>query len=203
MDCGKIRTAKDTLEASKVLDEETKTVKGYVASIAKRISEWGSGRYGSHGSASSRSGMANSIETQNFIENNLAILKDCAKSAANMSGSHREKLISKKDYFGSFMAYLTIFKDWDFSDVYPFFNELTDSRSVIRGEGNPIATLRNYLQRSYRRELNITDEERFHMFSRAWNEYLKNGNIKRFSLKTCNDIPMSKFEFLAYTKEKK
>jgi hypothetical protein len=200
IDCGKIRTAKDTLAASKILANETKTIQGYVASMAKRISEWGSNRYGSHGSASSRSNVAGSIEIQNFIEENVTMLRDCAKSAASMMGAHREKLLSKKDYFGSMMAYLTIFKSWDFSDVYPFFNELTDARSTVRGEGNPIATLRTYLQRAYSKDIYITDEERFHMFSRAWNEYLKNGCVKRFSLKSCNDVPMSKEEYIEYKK---
>lgn len=120
-----------------------------------------------------------------------------------MTGSHREMLISKKDYFSSMMAYLTIFKGWDFSDVYTFFNELTDTRSVIRWEGNPIATLRIYLQRSYgkNKDLFITDEEMFHMFSRAWNEYVNGGLIKRFNLKSCNDVPISKIDFLSKRKQ--
>ena len=197
MDFIKVRTAKDVLYASHLLDTETKQVRGYVASIAKRISEWGPERFGSHGNSTSRSNVANSIEIQEFIEENISTLRDCAKSNAALKGAHREKLLKKQDYIGSMMAYLIIYKGWDFSDVYPFFDELTNVHSSVRGEGNPIATLRHYLFKHYIKELHITDKEMFHMFARAWNEYINNGNIKRFSLKTCRDIPFSKPEFTA------
>lgn len=196
MDAIKSRTFKDVLEASQLLEGETNTVIGYVASMAKRIMEWSNERYGSHGAATTRIS-SNNIECLNFVEENLAQLRECAKACAEMRGAHREKLMSKKDYIGSFMGYLTIIKGWDFTDVYKFFDELTNVHSTVRAEGNPIAMLRTYLFMSYghERPLHITDEERFHMFSRSWNEYCFGNEVKRFNLKKCKDVPMGKCEF--------
>lgn len=196
MDSIKSRSFKDVLEASHILDGETNTVIGYVASMTKRIMEWTNERYGSHGASTTRIS-SNHIECLNFVEENLIQLRECAKACAEMRGSHREKLMSKKDYIGSFMGYLTIIKGWDFTDVYKFFDELTNVHSVVRAEGNPIAMLRTYLYMSYgnERPLHITDEERFHMFSRSWNEYCMGNEVKRFNLKKCKDVPMHRCEF--------
>lgn len=193
MDAIKARSFKDTIEASHLLDGETSTVIGYVASMTKRIMEWNCERYGSHGAATTRT-VSNNIECLNFVENNLNQLRDCAKACSEMRGAKREKLISKKDYFGSFMGYLVITKGWDFSDAYRFFDELTNIHSEIRVEGHPITTLRMYLRQTYNKELHITDEQRFHMFSRAWNDYCKGKEIKRFDLKKSNEVPLSRFE---------
>ena len=197
MDFIKVRTAKDVLDASHLLDTETKQVRGYVASIAKKINEWGPERFGSHGNSTSRSNVANSIEIQEFIENNISVLRDCAKANVSLRGAHREKLLKKQDYLGAMLGYLIICKGWDFSDVYPFFDELTNVHSSVRSDGNPIATLRHYLIRHYMKEIHITDKEMFHMFARAWNEYKKEGLVKRFSLKTCKDVHISKPEYAA------
>ena len=195
MDSIKTRSFKDVLEASQLLNGETNTVIGYIASMTKRILEWTNERYGSHGASTTRIS-SNHIECLSFAEQHLMQLRDCAKACAEMRGAHREKLMSKKDYMGSFMGYLVIIKGWDFADVYKFFDELTNVHSVVRGEGNPIAMLRTYLYMSYgnERPLHITDEERFHMFARAWNEYCMGNEVKRFNLKKCKDIPMHKCE---------
>jgi hypothetical protein len=194
MDAIKARSFKDTLEASHLFDGETNTTIGYVASMTKRIMEWNCERYGSHGAATTRS-VSNNIECLTFVENNLEKLRECAKACAEMRGTKREKLISKKDYFGSFMGYLVITKGWDFTDVYRFFDELTNIHSEVRVEGNPITTLRMYLRQTYNKELHITDEQRFHMFSRAWNDYCKGREVKRFDLKKSNEVPLNKIDF--------
>jgi hypothetical protein len=194
MDAIKARSFKDTLEASHLFDGETNTTIGYVASMTKRIMEWNCERYGSHGAATTRS-VSNNIECLTFVENNLEKLRECAKACAEMRGAKREKLISKKDYFGSFMGYLVITKGWDFTDVYRFFDELTNIHSEVRVEGNPITTLRMYLRQTYNKELHITDEQRFHMFSRAWNDYCKGREVKRFDLKKSNEVPLNKIDF--------
>lgn len=195
MDSIKARSFKDVLEASHLLDGETNTIVGYVASMAKRMTEWVNERYGSHGSSTTRNNVLNNCELLDFVEENLVKMRECAKACYELRGAHREKLMKKKDYLGSFMAYLTISKGWDFSDVYKFFDELTNIHSVVREEGNPISTLRTYLRMFYEKEIHITDEEQFHMFSRAWNNYKIGNEIKRFSLKKCKDTPMHKFEF--------
>ena len=194
MDAIKARSFKDTLEASHLFDGETNTTIGYVASMTKRIMEWNFERYGSHGAATTRS-VSNNIECLAFVENNLEKLRECAKACAEMRGAKREKLISKKDYFGSFMGYLVITKGWDFTEVYRFFDELTNIHSEVRVEGNPITTLRMYLRQTYNKELHITDEQRFHMFSRAWNDYCKGREVKRFDLKKSNEVPLNKIDF--------
>jgi hypothetical protein len=194
MDAIKARSFKDTLETSHLFDGETNTTIGYVASMTKRIMEWNCERYGSHGAATTRS-VSNNIECLTFVENNLEKLRECAKACAEMRGAKREKLISKKDYFGSFMGYLVITKGWDFTDVYRFFDELTNIHSEVRVEGNPITTLRMYLRQTYNKELHITDEQRFHMFSRAWNDYCKGREVKRFDLKKSNEVPLNKIDF--------
>jgi hypothetical protein len=193
MDAIKARSFKDTLEASHLFDGESNTVIGYVASMTKRIMEWNCERYGSHGAATTRS-VSNNIECLNFVENNISKLRECAKACVEMRGTKREKLISKKDYFGSFMGYLVITKGWDFTDVYKFFDELTNIHSEVRMEGNPITTLRMYLRQTYNKELHITDEQRFHMFSRAWNDYCKGREVKRFDLRKSNEVPLNKLE---------
>jgi hypothetical protein len=194
MDAIKARSFKDTLESSHLFDGETNTTICYVASMTKRIMEWNCERYGSHGAATTRS-VSNNIECLTFVENNLEKLRECAKACAEMRGAKREKLISKKDYFGSFMGYLVITKGWDFTDVYRFFDELTNIHSEVRVEGNPITTLRMYLRQTYNKELHITDEQRFHMFSRAWNDYCKGREVKRFDLKKSNEVPLNKIDF--------
>ncbi len=195
MDAIKARSFKDVIEASHILDGESNTIVGYVASMAKRIGEWACERYGSHGAATTRT-VSNSIELLDFVKENLSKMRECAKACAEMRGAKREKLISKKDYFGSFMGYLTIIKGWDFADVYRFFDELTNIHSEVRVEGNPITTLRMYLRQSHNKELHITDEQRFHMFARAWNEYCKGKEVKRFDLKKSSEVPLSKYEFV-------
>lgn len=195
MDSIKSRTFKDVLEASHIFDGEKnrKLIIGYVASMTKRIMEWKCERFGSHGSSCTRS-VANHYECLDFVKNNLEIMRECAKAAAEMRGSKREKLISKKDYFGSVMAYLVIIKGWDFADVYRFFDELTNIHSEVRMEGNPIVTLRSYLRREYAKEMHITDEQRFRMFARAWNDYCNGNEVIRFDLKKSKAVPLQRFD---------
>ena len=201
MDAIKTRTAKDVLEASHLMDDEKSTVLGNVASMGKIMLEWIAGRYGSHGSNQTR-GTACSLEVQNFITEHLSEMRDCAKAAGNMHGAHREQLMPSARYFAAYMGYLVIDKGWSLTDVLPFFEELTNCSSTIRGEGHPIATLRSYLSRARLGYIKITDEQRFHMFARAWNCFMKGKDIKRFSLKSCNDVPISKSEFAAANAEK-
>jgi hypothetical protein len=194
MDSIKSRTFKDVLEASHIFDGEKERVVGRAASITKRLMEWQSERYGSHGSSTTRNGVANHQECLDFTEDNLSIIRECAKASVEMSGAKREKLISKQDYFGSMMAYLIIFKGWDFTDVYRFFDELTSIHSEVRIEGHPIVTLRSYLRREYAKEMHITDEQRFHMFAKAWNDYCKGNEVFRFKLEKSKAIPLQRFD---------
>lgn len=196
MDCGKVRTSKDVLEASKIMDAEKKNVRNVVAAMGKIMLEWVAERYGSHGAASTRP-TASSLEVQNYIEENLSAMRECAKAAIPMHGAHREELMPSARYFASYMGYLTIVKGWDLSDVIPFFDELTNTTSTIREATHPIAVLRTQLSKARGGSLKITDEERFHMFARAWNCYMMGKPIKRFSQKAGNDVPMSKDEFVA------
>ena len=194
MDSIKSRTFKDVLEASHIFDGEKERVIGRAASITKRLMEWQSERFGSHGSSTTRNGVANHQECLDFTENNLSVIRECAKASVEMSGAKREKLISKQDYFGSMMAYLIIFKGWDFTDVYRFFDELTSIHSEVRIEGHPIVTLRSYLRREYAKEMHITDEQRFHMFAKAWNDYCKGNEVFRFKLEKSKAIPLQRFD---------
>ena len=198
MDSIKARTFKDVLEASHIFDGEKneKTIIGYVASMTKRLMEWQCERFGSHGSSTTRNGVANHRECLDFVEDNTLVLRECAKAAAEMRGAKREKLISKKDYFGSMMAYLIINKGWDFTDVYRFFDELTSIHSEIRIEGHPIVTLRSYLRREYAKEMHITDEQRFRMFARAWNDYCNGNEVIRFDLKKSKAVPLQRFDVM-------
>jgi hypothetical protein len=194
MDSIKSRTFKDVLEASHIFDGEKERVIGRAASITKRLMEWQSERFGSHGSSTTRNGVANHQECLDFTEDNLSVIRECAKASVEMSGAKREKLISKQDYFGSMMAYLIIFKGWDFTDVYRFFDELTSIHSEVRIEGHPIVTLRSYLRREYAKEMHITDEQRFHMFAKAWNDYCKGNEVFRFKLEKSKAIPLQRFD---------
>ena len=196
MDAIKARTAKDVLEASHILSEEKQGVVGHVASMGKMILEWNAERYGSHGAATTRT-TACSLEVQNYIEKNLEKMRECAKAAIPMHGAHREQLMPSPRYFAAYMGYLVITKGWDLSDVIPFFEELTNPASTIRESTHPIAALRMELSKAMVRAKKITDEERFHMFARAWNCYKKEKPIKRFSQKAGNDVPMDKSEFIA------
>ena len=199
MDAIKARTAKDVLEASHILGEE-KGIVGHVASMSKIMLEWIAGRFGSHGAATTRP-TACSLEVQNYIESNLEKLRECAKAAIPLHGTHREPLMASARYFAAFIGYLVIVKGWDLTDVLPFFEELTNCSSTVRNAGNPITTLRTYLLKNRTGSIKITDEERFHMFARAWNSYCLGKDVKSFSLKKCTDIPMSKSEYIAANAE--
>ena len=196
MDAIKARTAKDVLDASHILEEEKKGVIGCVASMGKMILEWNAERYGSHGAATTRP-TACSLEVQNYIEKNLEKMRECAKAAIPMHGSHREQLMPSPRYFAAYMGYLVITKGWDLLDVIPFFEELTNPASTIRESTHPIAALRMELAKARVGSKKVTDEERFHMFARAWNCYKKDKPIKRFSVKAGSDVPMDKSEFIA------
>ena len=177
IDANKVRTAKDVLEASHILDGEKSAIVGYVSTMGKMILEWVAGRYGSHGAATTRP-TACSLEVQEYIEAHLSQMRDCAKAAHGMTGANRESLMANGRYYAAFMGYLVIHKGWDLSDVIPFFDQLTDIHSTAREAGNPIATLRTYLFKARLGEIKITDEERFHMVSRAWNCYITDKQIK-------------------------
>ena len=118
-----------------------------------------------------------------------------------MHGAHREQLMPSSRYFAAYMGYLVITKGWDLLDVIPFFEELTNTTSTIRESTHPIAALRMELSKARVGAKKITDEERFHMFARAWNCYKKGKSIKRFSQKAGNDVPMDKSEFIASNAE--
>jgi hypothetical protein len=182
------------------LESEKTTVIGHVASMGKMILEWNAGRFGSHGAATTRP-TACSLEVQNYIEKNIDKMRECAKSACNMYGAHKEQLMPSARYFAAFMGYLVLSKGWDLSEVIPFFDELTNTSSTIRESTHPIAALRIQLSRARVGDIKVTDEERFHMFARAWNCYIKKLPIKKFSQKACSEIPMSRSEFIASNSE--
>jgi hypothetical protein len=64
----------------------------------------------------------------------------------------------------------------------------------VRIEGHPIVTLRSYLRREYAKEMHITDEQRFHMFAKAWNDYCKGNEVFRFKLEKSKAIPLQRFD---------
>ena len=201
MDTGKTRTVADVLSASRILGDSNGTIAGYVATIVKKYKEWNASRFGSHGAASTRT-TSNNTECLESVQENLEIFVTAAKEAYRLSaGPDRENLMANGKYYGLIIAYLVLDKGWSIEEVVPFIDEMTN-KYIQHPKGAATTTIREYLKDVKDGRKKITDEEKFHMFARAWNSYIQKKEVKSFSLKASTEEFMSKEEYQASNAKK-
>jgi hypothetical protein len=184
LDTGKVRTGKDVLSASQIYADEDFKDDEYVAasSIIKKVLEYCSGRFASHGHSATRPAPTNANIVVDGMEHADIYISVTRKMISLRKASDTiEYFHGKKpamNLLGYYMGWLLRNFGYSEQEVFPFFEKLVSSK--YQGETNdPIMSLRTVFKKVYDKNINPSDRENYSelvmydFFARAWNSYVK------------------------------
>lgn len=208
LDTGKVRTGKDVLSASQIYADEDFKDDEYVAAsaIIKKVLEYCSGRFASHGHSATRPAPTNAnivVDGMEYADMYISVTRkmiSLRKDNETIEYFHGKK--PAMNLLGYYMGWLLRNFGYSKQEVFPFFEKLVSRK--YQGESNdPIMSLRTVFKKTYDKNIdqssraNYSELVMYDFFARAWNSYVKGESRGKMNSRNISDsesctVPLEK-----------